>query len=89
MFIIRFLVAMEAFTCWILKLYLIKLPNFVGVFYVAGHGFQYQGQHYLVPWDAPEGLKLKDCLCVQEVQKMVLKQSPAVLVMFLDICRKE
>ena len=56
---------------------------------MAGHGFQYQGQHYLVPWDAPEGLKLQDCLCIQEVQTMAQKKKPAVLLVFLDICRKE
>lgn len=60
-----------------------------GLFYVAGHGFQYQGQHYLVPWDAREGVKLSDCLCIQEVQQRAQQKKPAVLLMFLDICRKE
>ncbi|KAK2181005.1 hypothetical protein NP493_416g02032 [Ridgeia piscesae] len=59
------------------------------LFYVAGHGFQYHGQHYLVPWDAREGVRLADCLCIEEVQKNAQEKKPAVLLMFLDICRKE
>ncbi|XP_013379500.1 mucosa-associated lymphoid tissue lymphoma translocation protein 1 homolog [Lingula anatina] len=60
-----------------------------GVFYFAGHGFEKQGQCYLVPSDASTGYGANDCVCAEYVLKKMQEMNPALAVMMLDICRKE
>jgi len=63
-------------------------PDVYVVFYCAGHGYQDDAKrHYLIPWDAREGLKDNECLCVDEVEAKIQKKSPKLLLLFLDICR--
>lgn len=60
----------------------------LAVFYCAGHGFIFNNQHYLIPWDARQGTDLSESLCIETVEAKIQRKNPKVLMMFLDICRK-
>nr|XP_054755642.1 mucosa-associated lymphoid tissue lymphoma translocation protein 1-like [Lytechinus pictus] len=59
-----------------------------GLFYFSGHGFEKNGQTYMVPADAPTGYYPKECMCAQEVLENMQGRNTALNVILLDICRK-
>ena len=56
-------------------------------FYYAGHGFELNGKHYLLPVDAPADWKQEDAICVQWMLELLWKAKPKMTVMILDMCR--
>ena len=56
-------------------------------FYYAGHGFELNGKHYLLPVDAPAGWRQEDAICVQWVLELLWKARPKMTVIILDMCR--
>ena len=63
-------------------------PIHIGLFYFSGHGFEHDGQTYMVPHDAPTGYLPQDCMCAQEVLEKMQSRQTALNVILLDICRK-
>ncbi|XP_071507440.1 mucosa-associated lymphoid tissue lymphoma translocation protein 1-like [Diadema antillarum] len=59
-----------------------------GLFYFSGHGFEHDGQTYMVPSDAASGHLPEECLCAQEVQDKMQSRDTALNCILLDICRK-
>ncbi|XP_022105667.1 mucosa-associated lymphoid tissue lymphoma translocation protein 1-like isoform X2 [Acanthaster planci] len=59
-----------------------------GLFYFSGHGFESDGQSYLVPVDAGVGYSTKECICDQEVLDLMQYRNTALNTLLLDICRK-
>uniref|UniRef100_A0A5S6QAZ2 Ig-like domain-containing protein n=1 Tax=Trichuris muris TaxID=70415 RepID=A0A5S6QAZ2_TRIMR len=58
------------------------------VLYFVGHGFEANGQCYLIPIDAAQRVQsFNECLCTEEVLSMMQEKSPAMSVILLDICR--
>ena len=57
------------------------------VFYFAGHGFELNGKHYLVPVDAPADWKQEDAICIQWILEAIWKSRPQLTVILLDMCR--
>ncbi|XP_070543372.1 mucosa-associated lymphoid tissue lymphoma translocation protein 1-like isoform X2 [Ptychodera flava] len=60
-----------------------------GLFYFAGHGFDANGQSYLVPVDARSAYGIEHCLCAQSILEEMQKQNTGLNVMLLDICRTQ
>ena len=60
----------------------------LGLFYFSGHGFETDGQSYLVPVDAGVGYSTKECICDQEVLDLMQYRNTALNTLLLDICRK-
>ncbi|KAI6194206.1 hypothetical protein M3Y96_01100200 [Aphelenchoides besseyi] len=59
------------------------------VFYFVGHGFEANGQCYLIPIGAPaENYGPEDCLSMDWVLSMFQGYTPALNLILLDICRK-
>lgn len=59
------------------------------VFYFVGHGFEANGQCYLLPIGAPgEGYGPEHCLSMDWVLSMFKDYSPALNLILLDICRR-
>jgi mucosa-associated lymphoid tissue lymphoma translocation protein 1 len=59
------------------------------VFYFVGHGFEANGQCYLLPIGATAGnYGPEDCLSMDWVLSMFQDQKPALNLILLDICRK-
>ncbi|CAD5211582.1 unnamed protein product [Bursaphelenchus okinawaensis] len=59
------------------------------IFYFVGHGFQANGQCYLLPIGAPaENYGPEDCLSMDWVLSVFKDYSPALNLVLLDICRK-
>ncbi|VDP18851.1 unnamed protein product [Soboliphyme baturini] len=59
------------------------------VFYFVGHGFEFNGQCYLIPVDvADENVSCSVCLCAEEVLALMQETNPALNLLLLDICRK-
>lgn len=56
-------------------------------FYYAGHGFELNGKHYLLPVDAPADWKQEDAICVQWILELLWKPKPRMTVIILDMCR--
>lgn len=56
-------------------------------FYYAGHGFELNGKHYLVPVDAPRDWTQEDAICVQWILELMWKARPKLTVIILDMCR--
>lgn len=56
-------------------------------FYYAGHGFELNGKHYLLPVDAPAEWKQQDAICVQKILELIWKAKPKLTVLILDMCR--
>ncbi|XP_072038185.1 mucosa-associated lymphoid tissue lymphoma translocation protein 1-like isoform X2 [Amphiura filiformis] len=59
-----------------------------GLFYFSGHGFESDGQSYLVPVDAGSGYSTDECVCAQQVLDLMQSRDTALNVLLLDICRK-
>ena len=58
------------------------------LFYFAGHGFEENGENYLVPVDAHEGFSLQECVKAQSVLKMMQDRDTTLNFLILDMCRK-
>uniref|UniRef100_A0A914V892 Caspase family p20 domain-containing protein n=1 Tax=Plectus sambesii TaxID=2011161 RepID=A0A914V892_9BILA len=59
------------------------------VFYFVGHGFEANGQCYLLPVDSPgTGYRPSDCLSVDCVLSIMQEHEPALNLILLDVCRK-
>nr|KAG5706566.1 hypothetical protein BaRGS_028737 [Batillaria attramentaria] len=58
------------------------------VFYFCGHGFEENGQCYVLPNDVPVDYKTEECLKADDVLKKMQERRPKVCCMILDICRK-
>eukprot|EP00118_Oscarella_pearsei_P003390 m.14122 g.14122 ORF g.14122 m.14122 type:complete len:813 (+) comp25544_c0_seq2:120-2558(+) len=58
------------------------------VFYFAGHGFEENGENYLVPVDAHEGFSLQECVKAQFVLRIMQDRDTALNFLILDMCRK-
>ncbi|KAG7522888.1 mucosa-associated lymphoid tissue lymphoma translocation protein 1-like [Solea senegalensis] len=59
-----------------------------GLFYYAGHGYEYAGRNYLVAVDAPQPYRRENCVCVQRVMLGMQERQTALSVILLDTCRK-
>ncbi|CAJ0571830.1 unnamed protein product, partial [Mesorhabditis spiculigera] len=59
------------------------------VFYFVGHGFEVNGQCYLLPIDAPEDAHTPEkCVSMDWVLSVFNDQTPALHLILLDVCRK-
>ncbi|PAV59359.1 hypothetical protein WR25_21402 [Diploscapter pachys] len=59
------------------------------VFYFVGHGFEVNGQCYLLPIDAPaEAYQPQNCLSMDWVLYMFRDYVPHLNLLILDVCRK-
>uniref|UniRef100_A0A8C5N7E2 Mucosa-associated lymphoid tissue lymphoma translocation protein 1-like n=1 Tax=Gouania willdenowi TaxID=441366 RepID=A0A8C5N7E2_GOUWI len=58
-----------------------------GLFYYAGHGFEFAGKNYLVPIEAPQPYRKENCVCVQKVMLRMQQRQTALNVILLDACR--
>ncbi|KHN82089.1 Mucosa-associated lymphoid tissue lymphoma translocation protein 1 [Toxocara canis] len=59
------------------------------IFYFVGHGFEANGQCYLLPVDAPaEGYSPEHCLSMDWVLSIWQDHVPALNLILLDVCRK-
>ncbi|KAK6736684.1 hypothetical protein RB195_019404 [Necator americanus] len=59
------------------------------VFYFVGHGFEVNGQCYLLPVEAPsEAHKPEHCLSMDFVLHELSNYNPALNLLLLDVCRK-
>lgn len=58
------------------------------LFYCIGHGFLHDHKHYLIPWDASQGVALNESLCIERCIERIQNQSPIMLMALFDICRK-
>lgn len=59
-----------------------------GLFYYAGHGYEYAGRNYLVAVDAPQPYRPENCVCVQRIMQCMQQRQTALSVILLDACRK-
>ncbi|CAJ0963612.1 unnamed protein product, partial [Mesorhabditis belari] len=59
------------------------------VLYFVGHGFEVNGQCYLLPVDAPEDAHTPEsCVSMDWVLNVFNDQSPSLHLILLDVCRK-
>ncbi|VDM71978.1 unnamed protein product [Strongylus vulgaris] len=75
---------------FVLKEYKKLLGNGVyAVFYFVGHGFEVNGQCYLLPVEAPsEAHRPEHCLSMDFVLNELSDHNPALNLLLLDVCRK-
>ncbi|RCN38716.1 caspase domain protein [Ancylostoma caninum] len=75
---------------FVIKEYKKLLGNGVyAVFYFVGHGFEVNGQCYLLPVEAPsEAHKPEHCLSMDLVLHELSDHNPALNLLLLDVCRK-
>uniref|UniRef100_A0ABM5FUA2 Mucosa-associated lymphoid tissue lymphoma translocation protein 1 isoform X1 n=1 Tax=Pogona vitticeps TaxID=103695 RepID=A0ABM5FUA2_9SAUR len=59
-----------------------------GLLYYAGHGYENYGNSFMVPIDAPNPYRAVDCLCVQNILKLMQEKETGLNVFLLDMCRK-
>lgn len=59
-----------------------------GLFYYAGHGFEYAGRNYLVSIDAPQPYQPENCVRVQTIMRKMQEKNTALNLILLDTCRK-
>uniref|UniRef100_A0A8C6YUZ5 MALT1 paracaspase n=1 Tax=Nothoprocta perdicaria TaxID=30464 RepID=A0A8C6YUZ5_NOTPE len=59
-----------------------------GLLYYAGHGYENYGNSFMVPIDAPNPYRSANCLCVQNVLKLMQEKETGLNVFLLDMCRK-
>ncbi|KAM8960902.1 mucosa-associated lymphoid tissue lymphoma translocation protein 1 [Pelodytes ibericus] len=59
-----------------------------GLFYYAGHGYENYGNSFMVPIDAPKPYRSSNCLCVQNILKLMQEKETGLNVFLLDMCRK-
>ena len=64
-------------------------PGVYGLVYFAGHGFEQDGQNYLVPIDAEGGnWTPEEAVCVQAILKKMVGTNVELNIFLLDVCRK-
>lgn len=61
---------------------------FLGLLYYAGHGYENFGNSFMVPVDAPNPYRSENCLCVQNILKLMQEKETGLNVFLLDMCRK-
>ena len=61
--------------------------NMYAVFYFAGHGFEVQGESYLMPVDASSSYKVEENLPVSHVLSSMIENRTKLNVLLLDCCR--
>ncbi|NXU15398.1 MALT1 protein, partial [Pardalotus punctatus] len=59
-----------------------------GLLYYAGHGYENYGNSFMVPVDAPNPYHSANCLCVQNILRLMQDKQTALNVFLLDMCRK-
>ncbi|XP_062984264.1 mucosa-associated lymphoid tissue lymphoma translocation protein 1 isoform X2 [Elgaria multicarinata webbii] len=59
-----------------------------GLLYYAGHGYENYGNSFMVPIDAPNPYRATNCLCVQNILKLMQEKDTGLNVFLLDMCRK-
>lgn len=60
-----------------------------GVFYYAGHGFEFGGDSYMMPIDCRTGITdPHESLCVKHLVSAMENCEPALCTLFLDMCRQ-
>ncbi|NWV28452.1 MALT1 protein, partial [Origma solitaria] len=59
-----------------------------GLLYYAGHGYENYGNSFMVPIDAPNPYRSANCLCVQNVLRLMQDKRTGLNVFLLDMCRK-
>ncbi|XP_053153709.1 mucosa-associated lymphoid tissue lymphoma translocation protein 1 isoform X2 [Hemicordylus capensis] len=59
-----------------------------GLLYYAGHGYENYGNSFMVPIDAPNPYRAANCLCVQNILKLMQEKETGLNVFLLDMCRK-
>src|SRR5215469_606910 len=65
-------------------------PGDVALFYYAGHGFQSDGQNFLVPTDvsaSTEGLAQFDSISAALIMRIMAERKAALQIVILDACR--
>lgn len=68
---------------------LIQNPYFPAIFYFAGHGFEANGQCYLLPIGAPANdYGPQDCLSMDLVMNEFRDFHPSLNLILLDMCRR-
>ncbi|XP_023074108.1 mucosa-associated lymphoid tissue lymphoma translocation protein 1 isoform X4 [Piliocolobus tephrosceles] len=60
----------------------------LGLLYYAGHGYENFGNSFMVPVDAPNPYRSENCLCVQNILKLMQEKETGLNVFLLDMCRK-
>ncbi|XP_064900610.1 mucosa-associated lymphoid tissue lymphoma translocation protein 1 isoform X8 [Columba livia] len=60
----------------------------VGLLYYAGHGYENYGNSFMVPVDVPNPYRSANCLCVQNILKLMQAKETGLNVFLLDMCRK-
>ncbi|NXE98954.1 MALT1 protein, partial [Menura novaehollandiae] len=59
-----------------------------GLLYYAGHGYENYGNSFMVPIDAPNPYRSANCLCVQNILRLMQEKETGLNVFLLDMCRK-
>ncbi|NXF79360.1 MALT1 protein, partial [Sclerurus mexicanus] len=59
-----------------------------GLLYYAGHGYENYGNSFMVPVDAPNPYRSANCLCVQNILRLMQEKETGLNVFLLDMCRK-
>ncbi|NXV57565.1 MALT1 protein, partial [Molothrus ater] len=59
-----------------------------GLLYYAGHGYENYGNSFMVPVDAPNPYCSANCLCVQNILRLMQEKRTGLNVFLLDMCRK-
>ncbi|XP_031952314.1 mucosa-associated lymphoid tissue lymphoma translocation protein 1 isoform X7 [Corvus cornix cornix] len=59
-----------------------------GLLYYAGHGYENYGNSFMVPIDAPNPYRSANCLCVQNILRLMQEKQTGLNVFLLDMCRK-
>ncbi|XP_077973007.1 mucosa-associated lymphoid tissue lymphoma translocation protein 1-like [Styela clava] len=58
------------------------------VLYLAGHGFENDGQCYIVPTDAPKDYTYENCFSVKKMIQDISLHDLHLTVVLLDVCRR-
>jgi len=62
-------------------------PGVFAVFYFAGHGFEENGENYLMPIDASMQRKSNEFICAQEIINEMQLRETALNLLIIDACR--
>lgn len=57
------------------------------VFYFAGHGFEVQGESYLMPVDATSSFSVEENFPASKILDCMVKRKPKLTMLMLDCCR--
>ena len=58
-----------------------------GLFYFAGHGFEVDGENYLMPVDATPSFSIQENFPASKILDCMVKSRPKLAMMMLDCCR--